>query len=89
MTDPAQGQHSAPGGFLTDASIGAFLAARRKAIAGILAFAGMLIAGGIVPHSVSLPVQGIIAFLGAYGIHEVANDPFGPGNVSRNMGPDL
>ena len=75
MTDPyEQGQHSARGGVLTDASIGAFLAARRKAIAGVLAFAGILLAGGIVPDRVTLAVQGIIAFLGAYGIHEIAND---------------
>lgn len=72
MTDPEQGQHAAPA--FSDTSIGAFLAARRKAIAGLLAFAGILIAGGIVPDQVSLAVQGIIAFLGAYGIHEVAND---------------
>lgn len=78
---------------MTDSSIGAFLAARRKAITGLLAFAAVLIAGGIVPHSVALAVQGVIAFLGIYGIHEVANDPMGSrlplGDHSDSMGPDL
>lgn len=62
---------------LTDTGIAAFLAARRKAIAGLLAFAAILIAGGIVPSGVALAVQGIIAFLGCYGIHEIANDQNG------------
>ena len=75
MTDPEQGQHTAPGGFLTDQSIGAFFAARRKAIAGLLALAGMLVAGGVLPDKpTTLAIQGIVAVLGIYGIHEVAND---------------
>lgn len=75
MSDPEQGQHSPPRRItLTDSGIGSFLAARRKAIAGLLAFAAVLIAGGVVPHSVVLGIQGVIAFLGLYGIHEVAND---------------
>lgn len=89
---------------MTDSSIGAFLAARRKAIAGLLAFTAVLIAGGIVPHQVALAVQAIIAFLGVYGIHEIANDPLPqPQNqavaapfasapsadYSPSMGPDL
>ena len=83
---------------MTDTSIGEFFAARRKAIAGLLAFAAVLIAGGIVPHSVALAIQGVIAFLGVYGVHEVANDPVvgavplavaPSAEVSRSMGPDL
>jgi hypothetical protein len=62
---------------LTDTGIAAFLAARRKAIQAALAFAAMLIAGGVVPPSVALVVQGIIAALGVYGVHEVENDKNG------------
>jgi hypothetical protein len=75
------GAHSA--GFLTDKSIGAFLAARRKFIAGLLAMAGLLATTdlGLPPHT-RLVVQAIIAFLGVYGIHEVPNDPPSPTEVS-------
>ena len=59
---------------MNDDLIGSWLAERRKMIAGLLAFAGVLIAGGLVPESVELYVQGLVALLGVYGIHEVAND---------------
>lgn len=54
----------------TDASIGRFLAARRKFIVGLLGIGGVLAAGQL--HA-DVIVQSIIAFLGVYGIHEVAN----------------
>jgi uncharacterized membrane protein YeaQ/YmgE (transglycosylase-associated protein family) len=55
----------------SDASIGQFLAARRKLIIGLLAIAGVLVSGQL---DAGLVVQAIIGFIGAYGIHEVAND---------------
>lgn len=54
-----------------DLGIGGFLAARRKFIVGLLSIAGVLASGQL---DANLIVQSIIAFLGAYGIHEVAND---------------
>jgi hypothetical protein len=59
---------------VNDANIYAFLAARRKFIAGLLAIAGILAAGQLVPHQAAIAIQAIIGFLGVYGIHEVAND---------------
>lgn len=56
---------------LDDKSVASFLNARRKFIAGVVSIAGVLFAA----HAeASLAVQAIIGFLGAYGIHEVAND---------------
>lgn len=61
---------------MSDSAIYNFLAARRKFIAGLLAMAGILAAGGLgLPAQTSLVIQAIVAFLGLYGIHEVANDP--------------
>jgi hypothetical protein len=57
--------------FPGDTEIGEFLAARRKFIIGLLSLAGVLASGQL---DAGLVVQSIIAFLGAYGIHEVAND---------------
>lgn len=54
-----------------DTSIGDFLAARRKLIIGLLAIVGVLVSGQL---DAGVIVQSIIGFIGAYGIHEVAND---------------
>lgn len=54
-----------------DKSIGAFLAARRKAIVGVLAFASVLVSSQL---DADLVIQALFALLGVYGIHEVAND---------------
>lgn len=54
-----------------DKSIGEFLGERRKFIAGLLAIAGVLLAGY---ETGNMLVQAIIGFLGVYGVHEVAND---------------
>lgn len=59
---------------MDDETVGAWLAARRKMIVGVLAFAAVLVAGELVPADVQLYVQAMFAFLGVYGIHEVAND---------------
>lgn len=56
---------------IDDKGIGSFLAERRKFIAGLLAIAGVLVAGH---ETGNLLVQSIIGFLGVYGIHEVSND---------------
>lgn len=63
--------HSLSDPIPTDTSIGAFLAARRKLIIGLLAIVGVLVSGHL---DAGLIVQAIIGFIGAYGIHEVAND---------------
>lgn len=62
---------------MNDKSIAAFLAARRKFIAGALSIVGILSADHLLPvgHA-SMIVQAIIGFMGAYGIHEVANDQY-------------
>lgn len=57
--------------FPGDTTIGEFLARRRKFIIGVLSIAGVLVSGQL---DASLIVQAIVGFLGAYGIHEVAND---------------
>lgn len=54
-----------------DKSIGAFLAARRKVIVGVLAFASVLTSSAL---SADLVIQALFALLGVYSIHEVAND---------------
>jgi len=54
----------------TDNAIAAFLASRRKLIVGLLAIVGVLVSGQL---DAGLVVQAIIGFIGAYGIHEVAN----------------
>jgi hypothetical protein len=54
-----------------DSGIGEFLAARRKLIVGLLSIVGVLVSGQL---DAGLIVQAIIGFIGAYGIHEVAND---------------
>lgn len=60
---------------MTDSAIYAFLAARRKFIAGLLAMSGVLTTANIGhPFSTQSVIEGIVAFLGLYGIHEVAND---------------
>lgn len=65
---------------MSDNTIYKFLAARRKFIAGLLAMSGILTAGGLgLPPQTALVIQGIVAFLGLYGIHEVANDLPDPG----------
>lgn len=56
---------------IDDKSIGAWLAARRKAIVGLLAFAAILTAQ---VHGADIVLQALYALLGVYGIHEVAND---------------
>lgn len=55
-----------------DSGIGAFLNARRKLIIGVLALVSVITSGQL---DAGLIVQGLFAVLGAYGIHEVANDP--------------
>lgn len=56
---------------MDDVSIGAWLAKRRKAIMGIMAAISILVSGQL---DANLIVQSLIALLGVYGIHEVAND---------------
>ena len=61
-------------GILTDASIGRFLAARRKLIAGLLGVAAMLASGTQLGMSeTALVIQAAFGFLALYGIHEVEN----------------
>lgn len=57
--------------FPGDTEIGEFLARRRKFIVGLLSMIGVLVSGQLDANVI---VQSIIAFLGVYGIHEVAND---------------
>lgn len=60
---------------MNDKSIAAFLNARRKFIAGLLSLGGVISVSGLVPAGkTELVIQAIIGVLGAYGIHEVAND---------------
>lgn len=60
---------------MDDKSIGAFLRARRKLIVGLLTVASILATGQLIPQAqTELIVQAMIGFLGAYGLHEVAND---------------
>jgi hypothetical protein len=56
---------------MDDKSVGAFLAARRKLIVGVLAMASLLTSSVL---SADLVIQSLFALLGVYGIHEVAND---------------
>lgn len=58
---------------MPDTSVAKFLADRRKFIAGTLAILSVLVSGQLVPGQAGLIVQALIGFLGAYGIHEVAN----------------
>jgi hypothetical protein len=57
--------------FPGDSAIGEFLSARRKLIVGLLALVSVITSGQL---DAGLIVQGLFALLGAYGIHEVAND---------------
>lgn len=60
---------------MTDNTVYAFLAARRKFIAGLLAMAGILTTANMGhPFSPNTIIESIVGFLGLYGIHEVAND---------------
>lgn len=56
---------------MDDIAVGAWLAARRKLIVGLLAFAAILTSSAM---SADLIIQGLFALLGVYGIHEIAND---------------
>lgn len=56
---------------LSDASIGKWLAARRKLIVGLLAIGSIITSAQL---DASLVIQALFGFLGVYGIHEVAND---------------
>ena len=56
---------------MDDVSVGAWLNARRKMIVGVLAMGALLTSSAM---DAELVIQGLFAFLGVYGIHEVAND---------------
>ena len=56
---------------MDDASVGAWLNARRKMIVGVLAFAAILVSSEL---DAPLVLQSLYARLGVYGIHQVAND---------------
>lgn len=56
---------------MDDNSVSAWLNARRKLIVGVLAMAALLVSSEL---DAPLVLQSLYALLGAYGIHEVAND---------------